>query len=188
MPPLPEVPEENVELVLGPQLAVDPYRRDLPQAIARQDIWPWLVLAASCLFLADVFVRRVQVSFEWLAPVWERFAQVVLRRERPVAEPETMSRLRSRKAEVSQSIESRRAATRFEPDAQIPVEPDAIRAAEAKPTAPGEQPSAVSRPPATAEEVPDDYTSRLLKAKKQVWRDRGTDRGVDPDATDDTRT
>ena len=31
--------------------------------------------------------------------------------------PETMSRLRSRKAEVDRSIESRRAATRFEPDA-----------------------------------------------------------------------
>jgi hypothetical protein len=176
LPPLPEVPEENAEKALGPQLAVDPFRRDLPQAVASQDIWPWLVLAASCLFFADVFVRRVQVSFLWLVPVWERIAQIVLRRERLEAVPETMNRLRSRKAEVTQSIESRRAATRFEPDAEVAVDPNAIQAAEAKPTAPGRQPPVMPKQAAPAEE-PDDYTSRLLKAKKQVWKDRG----VNPD-------
>ena len=36
--------------MLKPQLAIDPYRRDLPQAVARQDIWPWLVLAACGAF------------------------------------------------------------------------------------------------------------------------------------------
>lgn len=189
LPPLPPLPEQGAELALGPQLAVDPYRRDLPRAVARQDIWPWLVLAASCLFLADVFVRRVQIGFEWLAPVWERFAELVLRRERAVATPETMARLRSRKAEVTQSIESRRAAARFEPDERAgasspPIDADALAAAEAKPTSPGGQPAVVTKPAAPAEEVPDDYTSRLLKAKKQVWKDRGTDRGFDPDTKD----
>ncbi len=177
LPPLPDVPEESAEKALGLQLAVDPYRRDLPQAVASQDIWPWLVLAASCLFFADVFVRRVQLSFLWLVPVWERFAQIVLRRELAGATPETMNRLRSRKAEVTQSIESRRAATRFEPDAAAAVDPNAIQAAEARPTAPGSQPPVIPKTAAPAEEAPDDYTSRLLKAKKQVWKDKG----VDPD-------
>ena len=57
---------------------------------------------------------------------------IVLRRERHAAAPETMARLRSRKAEVDRSIESRRAATRFEPDAAMAVDPNAIEAAEAQ--------------------------------------------------------
>ena len=70
MPPLPVVPDdrEKAEEKLQPQLAVDPFRRDLPQAVATQDIWPWLVLAAACCFFADVFVRRVQINLQWLVP------------------------------------------------------------------------------------------------------------------------
>jgi hypothetical protein len=174
LPPLPNVPEENerAEQALAPQLAVDPFRRDLPMAVATQDIWPWLVLAGSCVFFADVFVRRVQVDLRWLQPIWARFAEIVLRREHQEAAPETMKRLRSRKAEVDQSLDSRRAAARFEPDATIPIDPNALQAAEAKSTAPRTLP--ISSPAAAPEaEQKDSYTSRLLKAKKQVWRDRG---------------
>jgi hypothetical protein len=174
LPPLATIPERNPEQALAPLLAVDPFRRDLPKAVASRDIWYWLVLAGSCVFLADVFVRRVQVSFLWLAPVWTRMRDFVLRREHQAPPPEVMSRLRSRKAEVDRSIESRRAATRFEPDAAIPVDPEALSAAEAKPT--------LARPPhlpsdsTLAEPEPkDSYTSRLLKAKKKVWKDRGLD-------------
>jgi hypothetical protein len=138
LPPLPEVPDqsEQAEQVLQPQLAIDPFRRDLPQAVATQDIWPWLVLLGSCVFFADVFVRRVQLDLRWLEPFWTRFAEIVLRRERHEAAPETMARLRSRKAEVDRSIDSQRAASRFEPDATIPIDPSVIEAAEAKRTAP----------------------------------------------------
>lgn len=184
MPPLPDLPAdaEKAEKILQPQLAIDPFRRDLPQAVSRQDIWPLLVLAASCIFFGDVFVRRVQVDLKWLVPIWVRFWDIVLRREHQAATPETMARLRSRKAEVDRSIESRRASARFEPDATAPVDPNAIQAAEADPTA-----TAPSTPPAGAKPVAetepeDSYTSRLLKAKKQVWKDRTEDRGFDPDA------
>jgi hypothetical protein len=175
LPPLPEVPEDSEQAVqaLELQLAIDPFRRDLPQAVSTQDIWPWLVLMGSCIFFADVFVRRVQVDFQWLSPIWARFAEVVLRRERQEAAPETMSRLRSRKAEIDRTIESQRAATKFEPDATIPIDPNAIRAAEAKATATGPTTSSVAKPAVAGEPEEDAYTSRLLKAKKQVWRDRG---------------
>ncbi len=177
LPPLPTVPEdkEKAEEKLQPQLAVNPFRRDLQQAVATQDIWPWLVLAASCCFFADVFVRRVQINLQWLVPVWTRFLDIILRRERHEAAPETMSRLRSRKAEVDQSIESRRAATRFEPDAAVPVDSNTIEAAEAKPTTPT-KPTPPPTKPAAETELPEDYTSRLLKAKKQVWQDRPKNR------------
>ncbi|MEM8866269.1 MAG: VWA domain-containing protein, partial [Planctomycetota bacterium] len=83
-----------------PLLAIDPYRRDLPPAIASQDIWPLLVLVGSCVFLADVFVRRVQIGVEWMAPAWAWLTTTILRRQPQTKQAETMSRLRSRKAEV----------------------------------------------------------------------------------------
>ncbi|HVT30614.1 MAG TPA: VWA domain-containing protein [Lacipirellulaceae bacterium] len=186
MPPLPDVPAdvEKADELLKPQLAIDPYRRDLPQAVSRQDIWPSLILAASCMFFADVFVRRVQVNFGWLVPIWLRLADIVLGRERQAAAPETMARLRSRKAEIDRSIESRRATARFEPDAALPVDPKAIEAAETRPTATG-APAPRPAKPVAEPEAEDTYTSRLLKAKKQVWKDRSQDRGFDPDAKDD---
>jgi hypothetical protein len=175
LPPLPNVPEDpqQAQQTLEPQLAVDPFRRDLPQAVATQDIWPWLVLMGSCVFFADVFVRRVQLDWRWLQPFWTRFAEVVLRRQRQVAAPETMARLRSRKAEVDRSIESQRAAARFEPDATIPIDPNAIQSAESKAASGGPATVPLVRPGIEAEPQQDAYTSRLLKAKKQVWRDRG---------------
>jgi uncharacterized membrane protein len=184
LPPLSEGPVDDAkaEQVLKPQLAIDPYRRDLPQAVSRQDIWPWLVLAACGAFFGDVFVRRVQINLQWLVPIWTRLLDIVLRRERHMAAPETMARLRSRKAEVDQSIESRRAAARFEPDAAVPIDPNAIATAESgQPAKPPETP--IAKP--AAEPGQDDYTSRLLKAKKDALKGRTTDRGFDPDAPDD---
>lgn len=153
-------------------LSSDPYRRDLPPAIASQSIWPLLVLMASCLFFADVFVRRVQVGFDWLQPVWAWFAEKVLGQTREVAQPATMSRLQSRKAEVQQQIETRRAATRFE----APEEP--VATDDASPLESFDQPAAgpkpTSKPPIVGGEEPEEesYTSRLLKAKKDVWKDK----------------
>lgn len=185
LPPLPALPEDRdkAEKTLEPQLAIDPFRRDLPLAISTQDIWPLLVLVAGCVFFGDVFIRRVQVDFRWLVPVWQWFAEVVLGRERLEAAPETMSRLRSRKAEVDRSLESRRAATRFEPDATLTVDPNSISASESRPNEPGPSPASV--PKVVAEPEPDDYTSRLLKAKKKLWSERTQDRGFDPNAQDD---
>jgi hypothetical protein len=82
-----------------------------------------------------------------------------------------MARLRSRKAEVTESLEQRRAAARFEPAADAPV--DAALIAEAideplgKPRA--DKPTATPIAPDAASEE-DTYTSRLLKAKKKVWK------------------
>ena len=123
MEPLPDLPRNSDKPTFDAQLKIDPFRRDLPRAVASQDIWPWLVMVGSCLFLADVFVRRVQISLQWLLPVWERFAAIVLRRQPQVATAPTMERLRSRKADIERTIESRRAATRFEPDPTAAVEP-----------------------------------------------------------------
>ncbi len=179
-PALAAVTDKNAEQMLESQLAINPYRRDLKQAASTQDIWPWLVLAASCFFLADVFVRRVQISLQWLVPIWTRALDIVLRREQLATAPVTMSRLQSKKAEIDRSIQQRRAATRFEPDADVVVDPNAVRTAEAKPTTPGTPTAPPSTTKPVAEKEADDsYTSRLLKAKKQVWKDKGLDQDKD---------
>jgi len=88
-----------------------------------------------------------------------------------------MGRLRNRKREISEEIEGRRAATRFEVSADTPIASDVV--AEAPATAPGTSPV-----PKLTEEKPNEttepsYTERLLKAKRQVWHDREKDKNED---------
>jgi len=150
-------------------LAANPFRRDLEPAVANQSIWPWLILLGSCVFFADVFVRRVQVNFDWLWPLLARGRDWVLRRERAVAVPETMGRLRSRKREISEEIEGRRAATRFESPAETFEPADSVSTASAPAPPPQPTQSLEVPPPQAAQES---YPERLLKAKRQVWHDR----------------
>lgn len=157
-------------------LEANPFRRDLPLAVSNQSIWPWLVMLSSCLFLADVFVRRVQVNFLWLLPALATARDFVLRRERPVPVPETMSRLRSRKAEIGEQIESRRASARFEASEEHLAETagqelPAAATSQHPPTQQSDKPSLEK----TDEPQEESYTERLLKAKKKVWHDRDQD-------------
>lgn len=168
---------QNAMLTNNPQvlpslLTDDPYRRDLPPAISSQSIWPWMVVLASCLFFGDVFVRRVQIGFEWLVPVWAYIDEKLLGREREAAVPATMSRLQSRKAEVQKQYETRRAETRFdapeeEVDTTDPSPLDDLGGAKTNRPRPTAQPKVGEE---TKEE--ETYTSRLLKAKKDVWKER----------------
>ncbi len=160
------------ERFIEPLAKVNSYRRDLPPAVASQPIWPLLVLLGSCVFFADVFIRRVQVGFEWLVPLWQKFATVVLRRQPVEAAPETMSRLRSRKREVQKSARSaaigdqtgdrsRRRMPHSSPLDELKAGPTAKRE-------PAKPPAAEAKP----DEKQDDYTSRLLKAKRDAKRKR----------------
>ncbi len=147
------------------------FRRDLPPATSTQPIWHLVALAAACLFLADVFVRRVHLSFAWVAPLAVTAVRKVLRRPVEAAPSPVMARLRSRKAEVTQSLEQRRAAARFEPAPDAPTtEPKLIAEAIDEPLdkPKADKPTAPIAPDAASEE--DSYTSRLLKAKKKVWK------------------
>ncbi|MBI3465476.1 MAG: hypothetical protein HY000_20835 [Planctomycetes bacterium] len=49
-------------------LQTEVFRHDLARATSSQDIWQWLVFAASVLFFFDVLVRRVVVGFGWAVP------------------------------------------------------------------------------------------------------------------------
>ena len=163
--------ETGLDLSQPENLAdANPFRRDLQQAISNQSIWPWVIMVGSCLFFADVFVRRVQINFQWLWPLLARVGDVLLRRDRAEPQPQTMGRLQSRKREIQAQIEQRRAATRFEADEDptaVANAADAVQQASA-PTPPS-RPQKTDEAPEQAEG--ETYTERLLKAKRQARRD-----------------
>jgi uncharacterized membrane protein/Mg-chelatase subunit ChlD len=151
-----------------PRLKLNPFRHEgLRKARSSQDAWYYAVLLASCVFFADVFIRRVQVNFNWLGALWARAAAFVMRRERAV-EVEILDRLRSRKEEVGKEIDRLRAEARFD----VPPEPPRGAAGLEEPEL---APPPEKKPPAPkieAEAEEESYTQRLLKAKKKAWKDK----------------
>jgi uncharacterized membrane protein/Mg-chelatase subunit ChlD len=83
---------------------INTFRHDLPKATSRQDVWHYALLIAGLTFFFDVFFRRVQVSLAWVPPLAGRLRDRLLGREPQAAPTETMSRLRSRKAEVGEQL------------------------------------------------------------------------------------
>jgi uncharacterized membrane protein len=171
----------GVSPVPGSAAAYNPFRHDLPPARSSQDAWPWLIFAAACLFFGDVFLRRVQVGFGWVAPLVAGARDRLLGRARVEQQPEALARLRSRKAELDQQFERSRTAARFEPSESASPSPNrpSARAAgsddASKTTAsPGRQPLGEVQRDKDAgsnreDEEPETYTQRLLKAKRKVW-------------------
>ncbi|MEM8865268.1 MAG: hypothetical protein AAGF31_06930, partial [Planctomycetota bacterium] len=90
----------------------------------------------------------------------------ILRRQPQTKQAETMSRLRSRKAEVREQTTGRQSA-RYDPEELADVDdspPSKTQApAATKPTETASQPDELRE---------ESYTERLLKAKKQAKRDR----------------
>ena len=153
-------------------LKTDTFYHDLAKAVSSQDIWPWLMLMASCVFLGDVFVRRVTVHFYWVAPLIVEVRDRLLRRERAPAADQRLERLRSRKEKIGAQIDERRASTRFEPSPDAEIEGDLLEgeaASAPQQSRPARKSSGVS---ADAEKTEETYTERLLKVKQKVQKDR----------------
>jgi uncharacterized membrane protein/Mg-chelatase subunit ChlD len=146
---------------------INTFRHDLPKATSRQDVWHYALLIAGLTFFFDVFFRRVQVSLAWVPPLAGRLRDRLLGREPQAAPTETMSRVRSRKAEVGEQLEQRRAATRFEPASDQPADLSLLEEQIAAPST--EAPRELGRTGLTPEaQEEESYTSRLLKVKKDV--------------------
>ena len=151
---------------------INSFRRDLAKQISSSDIWPLLVLFASCVFLADIFVRRVSISLAWLQPAWTKTKDFVLRREPLPVPDERMARLQSRKREIEGEIDDRRSIRRFEPE--VDADTNVLEQEGVSPT--NQRTTTSDQPGLTPDDVEaEDYTSRLLKAKRDATKDRTTD-------------
>jgi hypothetical protein len=162
---------------LDPLLEFDTFRHNLAKAISRQDIWPLVLLATACVFFCDVLVRRVTIHFYWIAPALAWLCARGLRRPQDQTPDERIERLRSRKAEVSEQLEERRAAARFEPQTEEPVGRPLASLEEVLEEAGGRPHPATPARAAEQErkseaEQEKSYTERLLEAKKKAWKDK----------------
>ncbi|MGE0756266.1 MAG: glutamine amidotransferase [Pirellulaceae bacterium] len=156
----------------------DTFRGGLPPAVSSQDVWPLTLVIMSCVFFADVLIRRVTVSWQWLPALVARLRGYLRAGRDRMPTEERLDQLRSRKAAIADKIDERRAATRFEPVADSPppaATPDELlRAASGG----GAEPKRLTESVRSAEVAPEkpeaeSYTARLLKAKQQAKRDEG---------------
>jgi uncharacterized membrane protein len=153
---------------------VDTFRHNLAKAVSVQDIWPLVLLVVAGVFFADVLVRRLALDWEWVtrlrAAVIRRFGGNVAETEEKESR---LEQLRSRKAAVSEQLDERRAAARFEPEADAPLDAQQIlqEAAGGDAAGPRERPRSQPSltPEATSEQ--ESYTARLLKAKQHARKD-----------------
>jgi uncharacterized membrane protein/Mg-chelatase subunit ChlD len=152
------------------------FRHNLTKAISSQDAWQWFLVIGAVLFFADVFVRRVAFSYEWIAPIVDFVQQRLLRRPTDDTIETRMERLRSRKQEVHGAFDEQRAAARFDPqpDAPAGTAPPARSLDEALKDAGGAGSAAPTPPPAARPgmapgqtDKDNSYTARLLDAKKK---------------------
>lgn len=155
----------------------DTFRRQLAKAISVQSVWQIFALLAACVFFADVFIRRVMPSYEWIRPGVDFVQEKILRKEHNEAVDDSIERLRNQKAAIQSQLDEKRAATRFEPTADAdPSAPADLGAVMDQAT--GQSPAATP-PPAqretmtpTTSEQDEDYTARLLAAKKKAFKDK----------------
>jgi len=157
------------EKSLATLVQTNTFRHDLPHVFRADDAWHYLLLTAACLFWGDVFIRRVMVHFYWLPVLIGRLRDKLLGRPEPVKN-DYLERLRSRKAEVAAEVQQQVASTRFEPDPATATDLDIVDQELQNIKLPPQQ----RRPTGSADTVaPDaaegeDYTSRLLKAKRKA--------------------
>jgi uncharacterized membrane protein len=139
-------------------------------------LWPWLALLAGVCLFVDVAVRRIAMD---PAEVGEK-AQIVWARLRGRASaaaetPQFLDRLKSRKAQVGEALDKGRAARRFEPEALASGARQPPEAAPAQGANVLRSPPPPTRPEPKPEVTPEDYASRLMRAKKRAMEERDKD-------------
>jgi hypothetical protein len=172
---LPELNDTDMEELLR----FDTYRPGLPPARSLKDIWPLVVLLGASLFLADVFIRRVAVDFGWPLRKLAAFMSQMKTSEVDLARQKSLERLRSSKSQVSHDLEKQRSSTSMELPDPLESNPNpsssdtfgtaAFKPAESKST--GSAPSD-SLPKSKSNSDNEDYTSRLLEAKRKAKKNQ----------------
>lgn len=160
------------------------YRAGLPSSRSLQPVWYWLLLLTGLLLFFDVAVRRIALDPREVvvAPAQRLWDRLRGRAALAIATPQFLDRLKSRKAQVAETMERQRATRRFEsegtPAAPPPAGADEPAGGAAR-TAPLKPPPQRTIAPDAEKAAPVDYASRLLRAKKRVWEERDKDKDKD---------
>ncbi len=154
-PPLDDQPSEEL-------IDSNSFRGGLALARSIRDAWPWFVLAGCCLFLGDVFVRRVSLNFQWISAALKKIRNKDQAKDTAVTA--RLDALKKNKESLDQSLERRRVSVRFEPtatdfaDHSVDLE-DPMTKPKSKPSPTQKQDIASEGP---------SYTERLLEAKRKA--------------------
>jgi Mg-chelatase subunit ChlD len=150
-------------------LATDVFRPGIAPARSRNPAWPTLLLVTSVLFLGDVFCRRVTVAFDWIPVLAARIGLVHGAPALAAVDTARMERLRASKSSAtayyaSEQAEATRTAVEYDHIREAIAEAQTFSAAPLVPPEPS-----VAGAPLTADVEPaEDFTNRLLKAKKRI--------------------
>ncbi|MEM9588030.1 MAG: VWA domain-containing protein [Planctomycetota bacterium] len=156
--PLEPLPSEEL-------ISFDSFRGGVPEARSIKDVWPWFVLGACCLFVGDVFVRRVAVRFDWVGATWKRMIGQAT--DQPETITQRLDQLRANKEAMQESLDKRRASVRFEPTA-TDTQPAGEEGFDAATTKSKSSASESDTGPAAPQSS---YTERLLEAKRRARKD-----------------
>ena len=143
------------------------FRGGLALARSIRDAWPWFVLAGCCLFLGDIFVRRVAINFDWIGVALKK-----IRGKSEEKESTTTARLdalRKNKDLLEEELQRRRTSVRFEPtQSSVDTESNerSVTFSDDEQTIANGKSNSISPEP----EGPS-YTERLLAAKRKARKD-----------------
>ncbi len=167
------IPGDFTDVGMTTLLKTNTFRPTLSHAISFQNVWPLLLVLCGTAFLADVFVRRVAIDFGFVGRGWTAL-KARLHGEENEDRPSNLARLQSRKAEIEKQIETRRAATKFEPEAVEENVRDRRSGQQRLDDVIGSEMEQTPQRPKKLErdrlDVDDEssYTSRLLDAKRKA--------------------
>lgn len=157
-----------------------------------QDLWPRLLWLAIALFPLDIFIRRVMLDRKqvrtWLEKILAALPLIGgrFRKDRPAVDP-TLNALLARKESLRKAEEQRKVFQASEAEMRAAAPPPVSgtptaagpgAAAPAPPPARRDQPAQIA--PAAADGEEENYTSRLLKAKKRAMDEMKKKKPGDP--------
>ena len=143
------------------------FRGGLALARSIRDAWPWFVLAGCCIFLGDIFVRRVAINFDWIGVALKKIRGKSENKESTATA--RLDALKKNKELVDEELQRRRTSLRFEPTQlsdDVETSPWSADSTDGNKTTEKSKNKDMAPEP----EGPS-YTERLLAAKRKARKD-----------------
>ncbi|MBI3821126.1 MAG: VWA domain-containing protein [Planctomycetes bacterium] len=151
--------------------AADVFRATPMSHASLEALWPWLVFLTALCLLLDVAIRRIAIQPEavWAkaVAVWQKLRGQASAEEKL---PEYIERLKSRKSQVGETMDKKKAAKKFEAAEGTPT----LEAPSVASSAPVEKPKKPASKPKPTED--EDFATRLMRAKKKAMEERDKDK------------